>query len=691
MTWLSRLLPQSPRLPRLAGHNHRTRQAQRRRRMSTVEALEDRTLLSSGNVVTSIAKAPNGAITLTITGDAHSDTYSVTENGASLGDTVTITGKLAGSNITTVNSQLSYTTTLAISDIDIVIPPTDVNGNTNTSANTDTISLTGHGMVQNVVVSEPGYDATNPSPTLNLTVTNVNNSGTLTVADGTPGTYVGGTLNASVTGSQFSALTIDQVGCCQATVTLNNDVVPGAVSVTEGTGNNDSVSATGDMFGATTISQYVDLNPNGNDGSGDNVSFNDTVANPRTGLGGVFSLAVYQNGTGGGQSILVGTTSEVEVASTGTALTPAFGIIAQQPKAGGESPTTYTLNSNGTLTVTPAVPGDVIHVESITTYGRPNSNFGKYGVPSISTLQGPGNGETTIVDSSSVPGNIIVKQGDGNNDFVHIADDAIGFAEQTGAYSIAESYGLLWVSQGNGGGDLVIVDSNGSEPISPPIPPNQYGNVLNQFNNVVIQQGNGGGPVNPALCAEAPGFDDVVVFEESNVNDNLYIVQNASFTIGVFPLGIPVLDVGEYLFIHVQSLAGTPPTSADGTGTGLNLVEIGGNPEGVTYPDGITLVVPAQVIVGGETYVFQGGEQNVSDLGGALDPSGIDFETATLDIWTGAGGGSTVTATNTYVDNGSGYGNSYVINGGGTNDYYDLGGNSPTPLPFSSTYVGFGF
>ena len=50
MTWLSRLLPQSPRHPRLADHNHRSRQGQRRRRMATVETLEGRTLLS--NVVT---------------------------------------------------------------------------------------------------------------------------------------------------------------------------------------------------------------------------------------------------------------------------------------------------------------------------------------------------------------------------------------------------------------------------------------------------------------------------------------------------------------------------------------------------------------------------------------------------------------------------------------------------------------
>jgi len=44
MTWFSRLLPQSPRLQRVAGHNHRTRQGQRRRRLATLETLEDRTL-----------------------------------------------------------------------------------------------------------------------------------------------------------------------------------------------------------------------------------------------------------------------------------------------------------------------------------------------------------------------------------------------------------------------------------------------------------------------------------------------------------------------------------------------------------------------------------------------------------------------------------------------------------------------
>src|SRR5208283_3823285 len=75
MTWLSRLLPQSPGLPRLADQNRRTRQGQRRRRMATLETLEGRTLLS--NVTVSF---PTPSSPLTITGDTFNDNFTITEN-----------------------------------------------------------------------------------------------------------------------------------------------------------------------------------------------------------------------------------------------------------------------------------------------------------------------------------------------------------------------------------------------------------------------------------------------------------------------------------------------------------------------------------------------------------------------------------------------------------------------------------
>ncbi len=127
-------------------------------------------------------------------------------------------------------------------------------------------------------------------------------------------------------------------------------------------------------------------------------------------------------------------------------------------------------------------------------------------------------------------------------------------------------------------------------------------------------------------------------------------------------------------------------------GAGNDLVEIGGDPNGVLYPDG-TAVIPSQVTVGDSTYIYQGGANNEVDLGGAFDPSGIDFSTTYLDIWTGAGGGGYVTAVNTWVWNGSAFGLSYVINGGGTgNTYSDYGGNFvdgvPSTLPFGPGYSG---
>ena len=75
MTWLSRLLPQSPNLQRLANQNHRFRQGQRRRRSMNLELLESRTLLS--NVTTSM---PTPSSPLTITGDTSNDNFVITEN-----------------------------------------------------------------------------------------------------------------------------------------------------------------------------------------------------------------------------------------------------------------------------------------------------------------------------------------------------------------------------------------------------------------------------------------------------------------------------------------------------------------------------------------------------------------------------------------------------------------------------------
>src|SRR5271166_6935289 len=123
MTWLSRLLPQSPG-QRLVGRNNRTRQAQRRRRMATLETLEGRTLLS--NVTTSFNAATSA---LTITGDTSNDNFTIVEN---LGGTVTVKGAptsvVQGVGVvpgSTINgSSAPLTTSHAVTSITVNLPGT---------------------------------------------------------------------------------------------------------------------------------------------------------------------------------------------------------------------------------------------------------------------------------------------------------------------------------------------------------------------------------------------------------------------------------------------------------------------------------------------------------------------------------------------------------------------------------------
>ncbi len=775
MTWLSRLLPQNPN-QHLASRNNRSRRALRRR-ATTLETLEGRTLLS--NVTTEVTPIPGGggALLLTITTDSHNDTFTVTEGA---GGIITVSGNTK-TQINSLPIGQAFTTDQAMTDIDVVIPSGPGLGiGTNTNTITLNSTVVGTANIQNVLVSEPGYSATNPAPTLILNVTGVNNRATLTVQDGTTGTYVGGTLTANVSGSTFTALGITQVGCCPASVTLNDDVVPGTVVVAEGTANGDSVVATNDIFGATTISQFTGgLNPNGNTGVNDLVSVQDApppVTPPVTPENGILSLGVYQYGSGTNQSIDIGNQNPVEVSLTG------FGIIAEQPNTVAvpktdpgsndlieiESISTYGLGINnphggpdsivtlqgngndtttvenaviyghvsvtqgngndivnvgadtvgyannpspdGNLTITQGTGTDSVTVNNVGAEGNANNTFygnvtvyqgngtsvtvndsavsggvtvtqvsgdsvtvnsdtvgGSVSVSqgdatstalvesdtvggSITVSQGNGSSDMATVDNDVAAANISVTQGNGNNDFVHIAADSAGTTVLNGPY-ITDINGLLVVTQGNGSGDLVILDGNGSE-----------GAASNSFNNVVIEQGDGGGPGNLATCSGAPGYDDVVVVEDTNITSDLFIVQNATFTL---------VDGSTLL---ATPLPGDP--SLEGTGVGSDLVEIGGDPNGVLYPDG-TAVTPSQVTVGDQTFIFQGGANNEVDLGGSPAYFGIMFQTGFLDIWTGSGGGGFSVTTNTVVEYGSYFGNNYVIDGGADgNTFVTEGWNS---------------
>ena len=151
MTWLSRLLPQNPSLKRAADQSPRTRQAQRRRRMATLESLEQRTLLSNVLVTVAVNMA-TGARTLNVAGDTLSDTFTVTENPTG---TVTVTGTAK----TLINSShLPFTTTQAITNINVNLP-------SSAHASSDNVTFTGTGTGQNITVLAPGYSTTSPART----------------------------------------------------------------------------------------------------------------------------------------------------------------------------------------------------------------------------------------------------------------------------------------------------------------------------------------------------------------------------------------------------------------------------------------------------------------------------------------------------------------------------------------------
>ena len=314
MTWLSRLLPQSPSLQRLADHNrtHRARQGKRRRRMANLERLEDRTLLSN----ITVSQDPSTDV-VTILGDTHGDALKVTVNPD---NTISVVG--TGSPVKTqVNNHavgVAYTSPVAALGLSISLP-----GNGNVS---DVVALQGQGQTVLTELKSISVTVTGTEP-LNFTANGIRTAsgpGTFTLTDGTA-TVAGGQLSAYVTNSQFSALTIFQTGCCPAYVELDNDIVPGAVSVTEGVANGDSIvldnppvngaPGPGDHFGATSLVQNAGPTMTGCNGDGDQIHVDDVPF--------LLNLSMSQ-GDGAGDLIEVGLNSEVEVSVT------SFGILAAQ-------------------------------------------------------------------------------------------------------------------------------------------------------------------------------------------------------------------------------------------------------------------------------------------------------------------------------------------------------------------------
>ena len=435
MTWLSRLLPQTPSLQRRVSTHH-NRTAKQRRRVMTLESLEQRVVLS--NVSASFA-----AGVLTINTDSFNNQFKITETTAASPNF----GKVTVSSLapyTTINSTAAdYQTPSAVTAINV-----KVNGSFRTS---DVIQLVGAGKTAATTVKTVNINV--GWAALNLSVDGVNNSGAFSLT-------TMGKLDASISNSAFSSLSIDQSnGCCQATVDLNNDLIPGAVSIKEGKYSNDSVSIEDSVLGSTLVAQ-------GN-GSGDSVSVSTSS---------VRDLTVNQ-GDGSGDSISI---DGLKVASN------SFGVLTNQGNGNGDS-TTIT-------GVTVAVP----------VFNRPIL------VPSIYVNQGNGSGDSASVSSSNVPGNIVITQGDGAGDSASIADSFAGLI-----YRGLPMFGVMAINQGNGNNDSASVDNV----VANAIYVNQgdgnedSASITNSTSNgdVAINQGNGG-PNPDDFVGDTATIDNVTAF-----------------------------------------------------------------------------------------------------------------------------------------------------------------------------------
>ena len=543
MTWLSRLLPSSPSLNRLADRKYRPRAPRGRNRTVNLEHLEHRTLLA-GNVTVAPVD-PFG--TLVVLLDTHSDHVTINENG---GNTVTV----SGNGSTSVNHLPLGVSVTRFAVLNILI---EVAG---TGQNSPVINLTQTaGTSSGIKAVELGIGSVSLTngPDVTFNVTNVHNGGPLLVID------TGGQLHATVTGSSFTAIIISQVGCCPATVDLNNDRVNGSVEVSEGVANGDTITLENDVFGATLLEQGQGPPVEGCTGKGDHISVNDSS------LGELLAL---QEGPGGGQTIEVGTTSDVQVNVFG------FGVIAEQ-------------TGNG--------DGDTILIVSITTLARfPINKLPGPEQDNIIVAQGNGAGDTAIVDSSMVFGNITILQGNGAKDFAGLfGDTAPGLTITIGPFVGEISGGVETIVQGDGDNDIAQVDCGQIENVG----------AINTALDLFVSQG---AALFTPGCNQQVG--DTIIVNCSNITSDMTLEQGEG-----------------------------PNSDAD---LGANLIEVAATPGAMP------------VFVGGFSIIDELGANNgdntilIGGASGGPDSGSIDFETGTLDVFAGNGGGSYVQVENSQAD-----------------------------------------
>jgi hypothetical protein len=603
MTWLSRLLPQSPNVLRLANNNPRTRQAQRRRRSLKLEFLENRTLLS--NVTTSFNSATSA---LTITGDTSNDNFTITElaNGTvtvAPGATKIVTGVgvVAGSTINTLNAP--FNTGNPVASISVSLPG---------STNFDFISLTGPGKavpttVGNVTIATTAGANIGTAATPGLVVNGVENSGnfifTSTASPAPPSTAVNAVVTAKVDNSSFATLSIAQSGYGpdSSSVELGSDTVPGTVSVSLGDASGDSITldaataGVNDSFGATTLTQGntpLVSPPNANElGNSDIVT---------VGPGSYKSLTVHQ--------LLNGTNNTISVGP---------GPVVISPFDPTTAPGVLTTQGNGT--------DDTTTINGVTTSGpAPPLNLPLppgFVVSSISVTQGTGNvgvntsfsgvNDQATVENSVVPGNISITQGDvaGNTPRFNIA-----------TISSDTAGGSISISQGNAGGEVL------------------KGGALTQGDTASVTGSKAGTSI---TISQGTGINDSATVSGSTAGGNVLITQADVLDTSV---STPTGDTASITGGSIGGNATISQGAANGDSATVNVPTVGGNvliTQGNGNGDSATVTVTT---VGGNVSITQGGGNGDIAI---IDPASVG---GNITISQGGGDGDSATVSPVALD-----------------------------------------
>jgi hypothetical protein len=403
----------------------------------------------------------------------------------------------------------------------------------------------------------------------------------------------------------------------------------GSTTITQGTGSKDTATVS-----LSTV------------GGGITITQSDVVANPAGDTALVMTDTVTGNVT-----ITQGEANGDVATIDPTTITG--NVVITQLDGNGDSASVLAGSVGGNITIS---------------QGTGNSDSATVDTPtiggSVSITQTNGNSDFAIVEIADVGGNITITQGNGNGDSATIFDIVSTFTPPAMGGPTSVTYSI---KQGSGAGDTALIED-----------------VLLTYGNVSISQSDAGfnAPdtaevinVTTGTSSGGADVDGTVTITQGNAGGDVALVQggssnNISITQGNnlsnFDGSTQVMDIAEVndttVFSDISIIQGTAGSTAGGYVAAIAEDYLGDFGSG-SVSASATLIDQQ----GANNQVFLG------DIGGA-----DSFTTVFLDVFTGAGGGAFVIATNTIVFFGPlGYFSPvYTIEGGGSgNTFVDNGGN----------------